>query len=82
MLLLTARHGGEACNASEICPDGMTCREGVCICNIGKLTPDGYRCLLSTEKLLGQQCNPSTDVCLQKASECLLNVIITFNVYI
>ncbi len=68
-----ARRGEEYCYGGDVCPERMLCRDGRCRCaeEAGdSMTDDGRFCLRPHERLLGQACDPHTDVCYHITGVC------------
>ena len=66
-VIFSVRYGDEECIEGDRCWEGMSCRNGFCRCNQGIMTSDKTFCLRERERLLGQQCTVSHDICYQRA---------------
>ena len=62
---ISVKQGRESCSMDDRCPEGMVCSDFRCECEEGTMTPDRKVCLKNNEKLLGQTCTPSSDICYQ-----------------
>jgi uncharacterized protein YodC (DUF2158 family) len=65
---VAVKNGGDRCSveAGDICRLGMYCKDGVCRCRSGHMSANGEYCLQDTERLLGDRCDPDTDICVHQ----------------
>ena len=65
VLLLLVKWGGDSCNTDLVCPQGMSCEKSMCTCKLGRLTADRKFCKQAYHRLLGEECAPFDNTCVQ-----------------